>query len=86
MRALRDVGLDVVLLALLVPSAVVILMVCLLGLFDLSKNRDRDVLGQLLLLRGGIAHTVTRETVPDMGAQITWQKSRLNTRHASLAD
>ena len=80
MRTLRDVG-DVVWLALLVPSAVVILMVCLLGLFGLSKNWDGGVLGQLLFLRGGIAHTMTRETGPDMDPQMRWQNP-----HASLRD
>jgi hypothetical protein len=69
MRALRDAGLDVVLLALLVPSAVVMLMVCLLGLAGLSKNWDGGVLGQLMLLRGGVAHAMTRETGPDHPAR-----------------
>jgi hypothetical protein len=82
MRALRYAGLDAVLLALLVPSAVVILMVCLLGLAGLSKNWDGDVLGQLMLLRGGITHATT----PNMGAPVNWQKSRLNAGHASLRD
>src|SRR5260370_31831051 len=52
--------------------------------FDgLSKNWDEDVLGELLLLRGGIAHTTTALV---MDAQITWKKSRLDTRHASIPD
>ena len=73
MRALRDAGLDVALLALLVPSAVVILMVCLLGLAGLSKNWDGDALGQLLQPRGEMAHTMTRKTGSDVAAQINWQ-------------
>jgi len=40
MRRLRAAGLDVVLLALLGSSAMVILMVCLLGLLGLSKTWD----------------------------------------------
>jgi hypothetical protein len=72
MRALQDAGLDVVaLLTLLVTSSVVILMVCLLSLAGLSKNWDGDVLGQLMLLRGGIAHATTGETGPDHPARFT---------------
>jgi len=85
MRA-RHGRLDVMLLVLLVPGAVVILAMCLLALAGLSKNWDGDVLGQLLLLRGGVAHSLTKETAPGMGAQSNWQRSRVNTRHASLRD
>ena len=62
-----------VFLALLGSSAVAILMACLLGLLGLSKNWDGDVLGQLLLLRGGIAHTMTKEAGPQISTQINWQ-------------
>ena len=75
---MRHAGLDMVLLALLVPSAVAILMVCLLGLAGLSKNWDGDVLGQLILLRGGIAHAMTREPGPD-------RRGRLHSRSGEFA-
>jgi hypothetical protein len=73
MRALRGAGSDVVFLALLGSSAVAILMACLLGLLGLTKNWDRDVLGQPLFLRGGIAQTMTREDEPQSSTQINWQ-------------
>ena len=52
-------------------GSVVILMVCLLSLAGLSKNWDGDVLGQLMLFRGGIAHATTGETGPDHPARFT---------------
>jgi hypothetical protein len=73
MRALRGAGSDVVFLALLGSSAVAILMACLLGLLGLSKSWDGDVLGQPLLLRGEIAHTMTREDGSQISTQINWQ-------------
>ena len=59
MRTLRAAGLDVVLLELLGSSAIMISVVCLFGALGLAKA-DWDMLGRLLLLRGGIAHTITR--------------------------
>jgi hypothetical protein len=82
MRRLRAAGLDVVLLALLGSSAMVILMVCLLGLLGLSKTWDGDVLGQLLLLRGGIAQTMTREAGSHTLPPVNWQNP--GRTHASL--
>jgi hypothetical protein len=59
-----------VLLALLAPSAVVILMVCLLGLVGLSRQWDGDVLGQLLLFRSGLHITLTTESRTDMETRV----------------
>ena len=67
---------DMVLLALLAPSAVVILMVCLLGLVGLSRQWDGDVLGQLLLFRSGLHITLTTESRTDMETRVA--KFRLN--------
>jgi hypothetical protein len=78
MRILQDAGLDVVLLALFGTSAVVVLMVCLLGLISLSTNWEGDILGELLPLR---PHKMSRETKPFVGGQIRWQ-----TLNASLRD
>jgi len=73
-RALRNAELDVVLLALFASSAAAILMVCLLGLVNLSKNWEGDV------LRAGIAHKMNGETMPYVGAQMRWQSLNASLR------
>ena len=72
MRTLRDMGLDVVLLALIGTSATAILMVCLLGLTSLSKNWEGDILGELLPLRAD-NYKISKDTKPFVGAQMLWQ-------------
>jgi hypothetical protein len=71
-RALRNA--DMVLLALLAPSTVAILMVCLSGLAGLSTQWNGDVLGQLLLFRAGVAHTLSTESSTDIDTRSNWQK------------
>jgi hypothetical protein len=83
MRALQKLELGAVLLALVVPGVLVIFMICLLELGSLSKNWDGDVFGQFLLPRAEITHP-TKESGHGAGTDITWRKSRLNTRNAVL--
>ena len=80
MRALRNAELDVVLLALFAASAAAILMVCLLGLVNLSKHWEGDVRDELLPLRAGIAHRMNGETMPYVGAQMRWQSPNASLR------
>jgi hypothetical protein len=79
MKTVRNATLDLVLLAMLGPSVVVVLMACLWGLVGLSRDWNGDVLGQLLLFRSGIAQGLSNESRPSAGELA---KPKLNTGNA----